>query len=69
VVWRSTAEDYADYASQYVELLNMAEPAERAEARRVLKVALTMFDRAGITDGSARPATDEIRRALARLRE
>jgi hypothetical protein len=68
-VSRSTAEDYADYASQYVLLLNMAEPADRAEARRVLNVALTMFDRAGITEGAARPATTEIRRALARLRE
>lgn len=68
-VSRHTAEDYADYASQYMLLLNMAEPADRAEARRVLNVALTMFDRAGITEGAARPATVEIRRALARLRE
>ena len=54
---------------KYVLLLNRAGPADRAEARRVLNVALTMFDRAGITQGSARPATGEIRRALARLRE
>ncbi|HEX2210377.1 MAG TPA: toll/interleukin-1 receptor domain-containing protein, partial [Longimicrobium sp.] len=56
-VSRHTAEDYAEEASKYVLLLNMAEPADRAEARRVLNVALTMFDRAGIMEGSARDAT------------
>lgn len=68
-VSRGVAEDYADHASRYVLLLDAADPADRAEARRVLNVALTMFDRAGITEGTARPATAEIRRALARLRE
>jgi hypothetical protein len=68
-VSRRTAEDYAEQASEYVLLLDMAEPADRAEARRVLNVALKMFDSAGITEGSAQPATVEIRRALARLRE
>jgi hypothetical protein len=66
---RSTAEDYADYATSYVLLLDMADPADRAEARRVLRMALRMFERAGTLEGPARPAAAEIRRALARLGE